>query len=629
MRLSRGTYGLTASYPSVSIVIMMKYRQLLLCAAAGLTAVALQAPSAMAQRVSTTQGGGVFQGFFPSCYVDSQGGDDSDTGKKPGQAFKTIGRALALYDSMNAGGLLGCGPLTINLMPGTYDANSGEVFPLHLPATGIVLEAYGDAMPVLSGGTPGNYSDIIVVDKPGNPCRPGTLIQNLHLDQVYTGILIDPDVGGSRGHSAVEVRNCEISEISYFALKIQVNDSNTAEHIIEGNEIHGNPDCAAGGIMEVSWGSSSCLYRSNDVHDVEDCLIVSGVGEACVPRIFSNFFHGGERLITLSECRPFIVNNTLTNVRIWCECDVNLWGIKYTDGLESDVVLANNIIWTPSIYCPEWGPFGDLIVPDVAGELTVAGAFACDFEDLAPSPVDPLTGNVGIDPLFVSSSDPHLQAGSPVIDLGWAYFARMVPGLTAPGPADTDSLFPDLTTSYAGNIVRRDIPVDIDGGSRFVRKLGGNIAKVSMGGDEISTVSMELIPNSVDPASATDAFGTMASMGPMGPLPSVQVKVRVHGPPGAGVALFPTLVMNPVDHNVFLGGFGNGLVDLLTPGFLLLGGPVGVLDAQGTAVLSFTLSGAYTQLAPLEQDIYLQAAVLATGSSTDMVTERLRLEFDQ
>ncbi len=60
----------------------------------------------------------------PDLYVDATGGSDANVGTTPGQALRTITRALALAGSGTR----------IHVAPGTYDAALGETFPLDLNA---------------------------------------------------------------------------------------------------------------------------------------------------------------------------------------------------------------------------------------------------------------------------------------------------------------------------------------------------------------------------------------------------------------------------------------------------------------------------------------------------------------
>lgn len=589
-----------------------------------------------------------------TAFYVSPTGSDANLGIDPAMPLRTVTQAIALARTVSASFV----DASVNIAPGTYsndDPTAPESFPLDIPAFGLTIEAYGDAAPVLDGGT--FLSGVFDVDRvaeagsvAGDFLRP-TRIQNLEFTNSTDPISIDPsrwnNAANTPRRTEVGIRDCEFSGIDLNGILITTQEGWTSSHIVERNTIRDDTGSAqfgngAVGIRVFTFGESSTLMRSNRIVRVEDPIIVFGSGSS--PRIVSNELSYGERLITLFEGSPYVVNNTLAYVeprRKNSDFPDDLFGINYSGTFDaqgnqdfSSGVFANNIVWTPD-FLNEYLSGGQLVqqllpAPDLAGGLPFDATYRSDYEDYATAGIGPDANlNIGVDPQFVSATDLHLMAGSPLIDAGASGFARLVPNFVATPNSPTllstlDSFVSQLEIPFAGGTERVDIPIDVDGDARFAG-IGLGVPTVEIGADEVDDVQLTLIPNSSNAASQADALGTVRV--PPGVFTQIDVVVRLDAPAGFTGLVDITFVPDTSRFGYFHGLWGSVLIDPLA---------VDVFPAQAIAPgVETTLSINNASTPILAQQLwnrYMYVQALAFDPADGRIgqlTNRVRLGFDQ
>ncbi|MEM7308684.1 MAG: DUF1565 domain-containing protein [Planctomycetota bacterium] len=405
-------------------------------------------------------------------YYVSPSGDDLTGAGTPDAPWRSITRALSLAQVIWLDPAVITPPLsplpiqiTINVAPGMYDAENGEVFPLRCPAFGLSLETWpngstaGGNRPVID---PAFAETAILVDWVGNESIAPSVFQALEIQNTPTGIHIEPSLltAGLEGVLAVEVRESFIHDAG-FGIHIVTGPGFRSTHVIEDNDIGDETAVQGAGIREENSGVASTLYRSNRVQLYEFGIMIDGNGPTTtVPRLFSNFVQLGENLLEINDCSSFVVNNTIAFALDFTVIpEVN--GVTIGGGF---VQLHNNILWNPET------PSGLAAI-----DLTISGAGTTQATNLIEDNAGGLTpGFVGgnIHPGFVAA-DLHLLPTSAMIGAGTN--AQVF------DPADT------VDSTTAGSLfVRTDFPVDNDMDTRlFLSSVeAGPAAVVDLGGDE-------------------------------------------------------------------------------------------------------------------------------------------------
>jgi len=349
-------------------------------------------------------------------YVDAVAGDDTNSGRSPGNAWRTLTHAMALPDPPVPGH-------TIHVAPGVYDTSLGEVFPIlvrprfHLIGTGgsgvTVADGGGTAEPVMeliSG--PGE-----VVSVEGFSMTGGNLgvlmssagwdmdvtLRDLHIHDISdSGLFIDPlngeiDVtldhvrtvangrglvarsfagsGGSTG--AFLANDCEFSDNAGLGISL----GQGMNFVGERCRINGNHSSGVGAVGALFYGTYvaliDSLVASNDVFGI------SGSGS----------FIPAPLRVDLVRCTIF--GNGLA---------------PQTPGFGGAIYLSDNAP-TDLDSCILWGNLDDFIDPI---NLPTVNYSNLEFGPLAG------LGNFSEDPLFVDGAggDFRLIYGSPSVDTG-------------------------------------------------------------------------------------------------------------------------------------------------------------------------------------------------------------------
>ncbi|MBI5435183.1 MAG: DUF1565 domain-containing protein [Planctomycetes bacterium] len=374
-------------------------------------------------------------------YVDATSGSDSNGGTSPSDAWKTIAHALASAPAAPVGGTQ-----TIHLAPGSYDAISGEVFPLELRDA---FELVGDGGPdvtVLDGGGDARMIAVWSAVASGINHGPLTLVKGLTrqnasrafevmssagteyltvqdcrvLDVNGTGILVvatcglsgcgSTDVeldrvevrnrrvgvyvnsGHSQAHAKLTVIDCEVVDCSSHGI-IEGDAGGGAELELLRTRIHGS-----GG--EGLWLIQDNVLTPNMTHaKVTDCLISSNAGAGIKAELRKDNLTNSR--VDLGVTRSTIVDNHY-GVEAFCPTG---WSPDVFVSLSGAIVYGN----LDDVYeNPEHAAFTTVRFCDI-GDGDFAGSL----------------GNFAADPLFVDPSnlDYRLRWASPCIETGDGLFA--------------------------------------------------------------------------------------------------------------------------------------------------------------------------------------------------------------
>lgn len=489
-------------------------------------------------------------------------------------------------------------PVTINVMAGSYDTAGNEQFPIPMPSRGLAIEAYEPGA-VVEGGPGQRIFEIAEPGRFSGPCGrvPYSLLHGLEIRGASTAIWIQPSLSGQNplpSPEAFEVRKCDING-NTVGIRIITDFGWRSEHIVDDNDIHGNP---FGGIWIENFGHSSTLVRSNRIYEQEFNLYAVSNGDArsCQPRILSNLFWRSEFQMITQDCSPWVANNTIAFAFPFSGVP-DAYGLQHSSGAGELITIANNIFWSPDGV----GPTG---VPFTARDLEVFGPAVVDTNDIedAASPFLGMNGNVRIVPGFVAPSlpyDVHLLPTSPLIELGNRSFVRNPPNLIV----GTRSL-------------RVDLGVDVDLYPRLIDFDKDAQAFPDIGGDEVTLIDLVV-------TSGADVLGNVHTGG--SPV-TVGVDLVTRPFDRSAVLLWHTHAQDPNYMNQFRNPFGNLLIDFGGTGVIIVGG--GTVPATGIRSVNLNLDPAvYAH----ERELYLQGWSV-TNNSVPFVgdlTNRIRLEMNR
>ena len=404
---------------------------------------------------------------------------------------------------------------SINVAPGTYNADEGEDFPLRMPARGLALEAWpwgasaGAERPKIevSGGQVG-----IQVDWEGALGVPHSVIQNFEIEGGESAIdLVPADLMEAPLDTlGVEVRGNDIHD-ALFGIRIQTEAEWIAEHVIENNTIGDKTAVQGRAITETVRGFSSTLYRSNRVRMYEEGIRVTNEpGGVAVPRLFSNFVQLGESLVVLENCQSHVLNNTLAFA-------VDFTIVPFVQGLElsgGQAELHNNILWCPDT--PSQTPAKPL----------VSNAMLFQQANRIGGNALPGPGLLGGDlhPGY-AITDLHLSPFSPMIGAGVNHRVAH--------PTHTVQ-----SVLVQGQVLRTDVSVDNDLDGRFYRAAIETEVdpRVDIGGDEFIDLTPGLLPAcriEMPVTALQDSFGNLLATGspPSSDTRSWMVDFDLWGPP--------------------------------------------------------------------------------------------------
>ena len=525
------------------------------------------------------------QGF--NLYVDPAG-TPTGQGLTPSTAFSDLAAAVASAQSQ----LAAVGPnraVTINVAPGTYTVAT----PLSIPAYGIHIEGYaGGAKPVLNAR--------FTVDSVGDSTDSPTQFSNLRFETPSgSGASVVRIAPGARTSTAVTIIGCEFVQTSVGSntemLTIEVGAGAYAEHrLISCRFDSPMPTNDIGAIGEYNAGISNTLYLANHVRNFRTGIIVDNtltapyVLSACRPRMFSNGFELGERLVEFAYCTPRFVNNSIGEFK---DHDPTLlaeaFGVQFEEC--TDIVSVNNA----SFFEPT-GAFD-------SGDFSIIGgtvqALQNNYSSDTPGATDP----------FVPGDFPRLSPASGLAEAGTIAFAQ--PGTIAP--------------NGNGGTVPADVPVDFEGDMRIVQSaVPGAGLVVAIGCDQIAAQRAAVLPSA-----AIDAFGTLYldMTGSTQPF-----------------TLRTTGLQSGWIYTVALSGGYDGITQhLLDPSYgsfttlpfapnLVWTSPAAVAGASG--IVDITVPGfspGPQVLANLiEAQFYLQGVALSPNGAAGLITNRVRIELD-
>lgn len=563
-------------------------------------------------------------------YVDPVNGSNGNWGTVT-SPWKTLTHAMAI-----ANGLVLATPpytVTINVLGGTCSTATGETFPIQMMSKGIALEALSQNTTTILGD---GVNDVIQVTDPllvtaqdDYAALPDSLIQGFSITNGYKGILFEPGLGPNSPFDftqRVTVRYCELTN-NETGIYINLATDWRAAHIIEKNHIHHNlANNSAGqnnnvGILQYSEGYSSTLIRSNDIHDHEFNILIHGANPPDVcPRIFSNFCYLANVSVSLHQCTPRVVNNTIAYGRdqtAVTPIPQIMTGLSYTGSFvtPAQIVVANNIIWVPND--PQTGFMGQDL------SLLLNGSTATILQNNLTAP---LAGNVNSIPGFVTANYPtytfdlHLVAGSPMVGMANRTF---VDSGVAGVPMYVNVGSPTVFT------VRSDVGRDIDWDSRIIdfwlnfpyNKLA--FLLLDIGADEVVHHNLTVSGN-------VDAQGNVLFPSTTNPPVSITFTVAgnaVTNSLQAGDMIYLYFWNNfltyPVDQNLLAPPFGNFLLDL-SVAYIAAAGPVGV-----GSTYSATFPVPYPIATDYEFETYVQAFRLIPGTSVGDFSNIVRIEYNE
>ena len=497
--------------------------------------------------------------------------------------WRTVTHAVATAQSLTPIG----NPITINLRAGTYGAS--ETYPIELPARGIKLEAFEPGV-VISGT---QFEPVLRVNRAGaqnGTCgvTPGTILRGLTLRDGIAGIEIDTSISGLPVNTPdqVHVHRCRLVQNRSTGITIWTRVGRNSQHVVEECEIafNANESGFGTGINAVNLdGTSTNLFRANDIHDNEVGIQVFGAPATTLPRIVSNVVHDAEWGIALLNCSARVVNNTQGYGRPF-SLNQPVFGVLIAGA--GNIVLANNIIWNPMSYAAGASAVTDLSNGGT-GVLTQATNWILSVV------------GAGNSPQFVAApTDLHLQASSPLLDAGTNSF-----------------VLPTVTVNVGAMSARADCGMDLDGDSRILDFVGDAAPSVEIGADERTDGGGAAVRLSCP---QLDAFGNLHTNGVPTP-----INVALSGNPGDLAVLFLWIPSNqdPIAYHRFAAPLGSwrmpGDASVRRAGS-------GSVGAAGTFDVPLTIPPTLG----LELELYLQGATLS-ASGTGTVSNRLLLEINR
>jgi hypothetical protein len=567
-------------------------------------------------------------------YVDAVTGSNFNSGGTPGSPLQSITFALGLAASITP-----VVPVTINVLPGIYDATS-ETFPLVVPAEGVALEALGDGVILDAGGANQN---VIEVRGTRSGALPEAVIQNFLITNGLNGVVLDETLGGAGAtvpswRQETRVRFCEIVSNDNAGILIRTaadEDGNSfrSEHLIERNQISENP---VGIVITSDGGYDASMIRCNEIFgngtNVAMNVVVSPTIQDPLDRLFvrlcSNMIYGGGIVsVQISGGTTFMVNNTVADSAIGLQINAN-----------STVDVTNTILWNPGGIDLQVSPVG------------VATVFRhCDFQSAASLALaNSFPGsafNVSINPLFVGFNDYRLTADSPLIDQG--DHTRVDPAtageaIVAQDPTWVVPLAPGLDFDWEPRILYMQGRTSPNLVSVQPNPADGTWC-VDIGADEVNHANFLALqpPGNFGTTSLTVTSNIPAALDRAGsvrnglnPTLTFVVAGQVGG---AAVLMFwhtyapypnPNAQVLLEDyHNVYLPQIGSLLIDATLPAyFLQVSGNIG---PGGLMSVSVPVSGLGFP-ADFEGEFRVQAMTVELGTSLRFdMTNVLRLELDR
>lgn len=264
------------------------------------------------------------------------------------QPFSSIGDITSLINLD-----LLANPLTINVLSGTYNAASGETFPIVLPAHGVSVEAFD----LRAGGRPvfdaaGTLAlETIIFSSVGNTELPDSVIRGLDIrhdtfmnNSAELRIDVPTPLEGVE-RIAVEVRDCEISGSATVGVDMVGREGIEFECVLERSlifPVNGKEQNASVGVRVLGEsGPTSPVIRSNQIQSFPTNVQFQGGDLANQPRLWSNFIQVGGTNLDVNDSSPYVVGNTIA----FAFAPSNAVGIRLTGVTE--MTLANNLIWNP------------------------------------------------------------------------------------------------------------------------------------------------------------------------------------------------------------------------------------------------------------------------------------------
>lgn len=583
------------------------------------------------------------------------------------QPLPTITSALA---AANAAGLIGAVPVTINVIdPGPalqYNAAAGEIFPIAIPAFGVTIEAHfavGPNGPIVSAFQ-GGATETFLINTVGNAALPPSTIRGLEIRNSFQvlgaadiRIAVPANPTGNEVRVVPEIRDCLITGAPVFGVQMLSSNGITLEPVLERNVITGiDPFLGTAGVDVVGGtGITSPLIRSNRIQLYQTNLRVNGGGLSTQPRVQSNFIQIGNVNVDLTNCAPFVVNNTIAFAGTQTASQP-VFGLRW-QSLPA-FSLSNNIIWNPL--------WSGASATDVAGSLAVfnnptrRALFNMDEDDTlfnatmagVPGVVTIYSKFVQGPPQFVGANPPtfpapvdlHLQATSPCIGAGLS--SEVVNFLTT----ILSATIPGLPVA---SLVRLDFAYDIDFEGR-IEGVPQMVNAVDLGADEFTGLDPVLVPSPTRAAvlrrTSGSVFGTdMDMFGNLRPdaTGAWNSQVEVVGTPGdfvifaAGFA-FVDRVTDPstaalienrsvyqdlVLWNQVVPGMATNASLGVDLGANTLTWAFGVIPPSGVLTANITLGAASSALA--ESELQLQALVADPTLTQIQTTARLTLEVNE
>jgi hypothetical protein len=524
--------------------------------------------------------------------------------------------------------------ITVNLLPGTYALNQ----PLSIPAFGLSLEAYYDASGtssvLIAPAVPFSNQGTIEVNQVTGPLTekvndttqtlPPTILRGLNISAspgAY-GVLIDPSQNGLPANwtnpCQVGINQCRLFGVGGDGIRVRTSTAGAPIHLnqIVDNQFSG----LRWGIGIENSAQGSDLIRSNRMFTTFTGIFVqsptAGAG-SLHPRILSNAIAGvtGDFGIYLQGSSGRIVNNTVAFVRNFTGSTVPASIRVENGGAAQQVVIANNILFSPQYALPNGNPFNpaEVQLPTGAPAGLVLESNDFDASGLLTSIVLPISiSNTPIaNPQFVQAFAPfdlHLTAASPsVANLGNGAF-----------------VFPGASVVAAGQPVAANHALDMDLDPRSTMRAVTFDEVIHRGADQFSPEGVRLRYAASGGLSQADAFGNLR----VNALGQANLDAELALPTGSFWLMFlgATLPMGAELQHVLVPGFNFGslAIDPLAPNGTQIAGASSVTTTPVTTIpLAFgTLMPSFN-----EAEFYLQAMVFLPNGVTTF-SNRLRVDID-
>jgi hypothetical protein len=283
-------------------------------------------------------------------FVDAASPPGGGVPNNPNSPYRTVTEVLQDTFFQAVFGVL---PITINVLPGRYDSNLGQTFPIDLPAHGVCLEALG-VVPAAGAVEIRTIGSAIRVTSIGNSTLPPTVIRGLDIEAGAGSFAIDVTPNGSIGQtSAVEIRdnfihgtNCQLGlrvlATSHRAMEVIERNRIVTERSIFPNSAQ--PPSTLGVRLQVT-PNSSPVMRSNEVARFDTNVQLLG-GRS---RLLSNLIQVAEENVFVAGANPILVNNTIAFAARMTLGTTNVFGIRAVGG---SVTMVNNLVFNPISSAP-------------------------------------------------------------------------------------------------------------------------------------------------------------------------------------------------------------------------------------------------------------------------------------